>query len=61
VQVSGAYPAGDTVTVNIVEAPAAEITPRLRVPAWAFGAAKVSGSLPSVDGGGGRTALVEPR
>jgi uncharacterized protein len=42
VQVSGAYPAGDTVTVNIVEAPAAEITLRLRVPAWAFGAAKVS-------------------
>jgi uncharacterized protein len=42
VQVSSTYPAGDTVSVNIIEAPAAVITLRLRVPAWAFGAAKVS-------------------
>jgi uncharacterized protein len=42
VQVSSDYPAGDTVTVNVVEAPAAETTLRLRVPAWALGTAKVS-------------------
>ena len=42
VQVSSAYPAGDTVSVTIVEAPAAEITLRLRVPAWAFGTVKAS-------------------
>jgi DUF1680 family protein len=39
VQVSGDYPAGDTVSVRIVEAPAAEIALRLRVPAWASGSA----------------------
>jgi hypothetical protein len=42
VQVSSAYPAGDTVSVTIVEAPPAEITLRLRVPGWAFGTAKLS-------------------
>ncbi len=42
VQVSSDYPAGGTVSVDVIEAPAAEITLRLRIPAWAFGAAKVS-------------------
>ncbi len=42
VQVSSAYPAGDTVSVDVIEAPAAEMTLRLRVPAWAFGTAVVS-------------------
>jgi hypothetical protein len=41
-RVSSGYPAGGAVVVNIDEAPAAEITLRLRVPAWASGAAVVS-------------------
>jgi DUF1680 family protein len=41
-QVSGGYPAGGTVAVTVVEAPAAEITLRLRVPAWAAGDVQVS-------------------
>jgi DUF1680 family protein len=41
-QVSSAYPASGTVCVNIIKAPAAEITLRLRVPSWASGTAAVS-------------------
>jgi DUF1680 family protein len=40
--VASAYPASGTVAVNVDEAPAAEITLRLRVPAWASGSAMVS-------------------
>jgi DUF1680 family protein len=41
-RVSGGYPAGAAVVVRVDEAPAAEVTLRLRVPAWASGAAAVS-------------------
>jgi DUF1680 family protein len=40
--VASAYPASGTVAVNVDAAPAAEITLRLRVPAWASGSAAVS-------------------
>jgi DUF1680 family protein len=40
--VASAYPASGTVAVNVDAAPAAEITLRLRVPAWASGSAVVS-------------------
>jgi DUF1680 family protein len=40
--VASAYPASGTVALNVDEAPAAEITLRLRVPAWASGSAMVS-------------------
>jgi DUF1680 family protein len=40
--VSSAYPAGNTVSVDIIEAPEAEVALRLRIPAWAFGTAVVS-------------------
>jgi uncharacterized protein len=40
--VSSEYPAGGTVEVNVIEAPAEEITLRLRVPAWASGTAVVT-------------------
>jgi hypothetical protein len=40
--VSSDYPVSGAVTVTVVEAPAEEITLRLRVPAWALGAAEVS-------------------
>ena len=41
-QVSSAYPVGNTVTVDVIEAPPAEMTLRLRIPGWAFGGAVVS-------------------
>jgi uncharacterized protein len=41
-RVSGGYPVGAAVVVSVDEAPAAEVTLRLRVPAWASGAAVVS-------------------
>ena len=41
-QVSSAYPAGGTVSVRVIEAPARELTLRLRVPAWARGSAVLS-------------------
>ncbi len=40
--VSGEYPDGGTVEVTVIEAPAEEITLRLRVPAWAVGTAVVT-------------------
>jgi uncharacterized protein len=41
-RVASAYPSSGTVVVNVDEAPAAEVTLRLRVPAWASGGAVVS-------------------
>jgi hypothetical protein len=41
-QVSSSYPAGGTVSVKVIEAPARELTLRLRVPAWARGSAVLS-------------------
>ncbi|MGH3252454.1 MAG: glycoside hydrolase family 127 protein [Trebonia sp.] len=41
-RVASEYPESGTVVVSVAEAPAAEITLRLRVPAWASGAAVVS-------------------
>jgi DUF1680 family protein len=41
-QVSSAYPASGTVSVNVIEAPAEELILRLRVPAWARGSAVLS-------------------
>jgi DUF1680 family protein len=41
-RVSGAYPASSAVLVTIIEAPASELTLRLRVPAWARGSAVLS-------------------
>ena len=41
-QVSSDYPFGGTVSVKIIEAPAEEVTLRLRVPAWARGSAVLS-------------------
>jgi uncharacterized protein len=41
-QVSSAYPTSGTVSVNVIDAPAEELTLRLRVPAWAHGAVTVS-------------------
>ncbi len=41
-QVSGDYPAGGPVSVTVIEAPAHELTLRLRVPAWARGRAVLS-------------------
>lgn len=41
-RVRSGYPASGTVSVDVVEAPAAELTLRLRVPAWARGAAALS-------------------
>lgn len=41
-QVSSAYPFGGTVSVKIIEAPAREVTLRLRVPGWARGSAALS-------------------
>jgi DUF1680 family protein len=41
-RVSSAYPASGTVVVTIIEAPADELTLRLRVPGWARGSAVVS-------------------
>ena len=41
-RVASAYPASGTVAVNVDEAPTAEITLRLRIPAWASGSAMVS-------------------
>ncbi|MGD0603938.1 MAG: beta-L-arabinofuranosidase domain-containing protein [Streptosporangiaceae bacterium] len=43
-QVSSAYPASGTISVKIVEAPAAELALRLRVPGWARGSAVLSES-----------------
>jgi DUF1680 family protein len=42
VHVASGYPSTGTVAVHVIEAPAAEITLRLRVPSWASGAAVVS-------------------
>jgi len=41
-RVASAYPASGTVVVTIIEAPAAELTLRLRVPGWARGSAVLS-------------------
>jgi DUF1680 family protein len=41
-EVSSAYPIGGRISVSIIEAPAREITLRLRVPAWAHGSATLS-------------------
>ncbi|HEY3883103.1 MAG TPA: beta-L-arabinofuranosidase domain-containing protein [Trebonia sp.] len=41
-QVRSAYPASGAVTVTMVEAPAAALTLRLRIPAWARGSAVLS-------------------
>jgi DUF1680 family protein len=41
-QVSSAYPFGGTVSVKVIEAPAQEVTVRLRVPGWARGSAVLS-------------------
>jgi hypothetical protein len=41
-EVSSAYPAGNTVSVDIIEAPDAEICLRLRVPSWTSGTAVAS-------------------
>jgi DUF1680 family protein len=41
-QVSSAYPFGGPVSVKIIEAPAREVTLRLRVPGWARGSAVLS-------------------
>jgi DUF1680 family protein len=41
-QVASAYPDSGTVSVHIIEAPAEELAIRLRVPAWARGAAVLS-------------------
>jgi DUF1680 family protein len=41
-QVSSDYPAGGPVSVTVIEAPAHELTLRLRVPAWARGRAVLS-------------------
>jgi hypothetical protein len=41
-EVSSAYPIGGRISVSIIEAPAREITLRLRVPAWARGSATLS-------------------
>ena len=41
-QVSSAYPFGGTVSVKVIEAPAEEVTLRLRVPGWAGGSAVLS-------------------
>ena len=43
-RVSGAYPASGAISVEIIEAPAEELTLRLRVPAWARGSAMLSES-----------------
>jgi DUF1680 family protein len=43
-RVSGAYPASGAISVEIIEAPAEELTLRLRVPAWACGSAVLSES-----------------
>jgi hypothetical protein len=41
-QVSSAYPTSGTISVAIIEAPAQEISLRLRVPAWAHGSTTLS-------------------
>ena len=41
-QVSSAYPVSGTVSVKVIEAPAQEVTLRLRVPGWAQGSAVLS-------------------
>jgi DUF1680 family protein len=41
-EVSSAYPIGGRISVRIIEAPAREITLRVRVPAWAHGSATLS-------------------
>jgi DUF1680 family protein len=41
-QVASGYPVSGTVEVTVTEAPPEEITLRLRIPAWAHGAAEVS-------------------
>jgi DUF1680 family protein len=41
-RVSSAYPASGTVVVTIIEAPAEELTLRLRIPGWARGSAVLS-------------------
>jgi hypothetical protein len=41
-QVTSGYPFGGTVSVKIIEAPAQEVTLRLRVPGWAHGMAVLS-------------------
>jgi uncharacterized protein len=41
-QVRSAYPASGAVTVTIIEAPAAELSLRLRIPGWARGSAVLS-------------------
>jgi hypothetical protein len=41
-QVSSDYPFGGTASVKVIEAPAREVTLRLRVPAWARGSAVLS-------------------
>jgi DUF1680 family protein len=41
-QVSSGYPVSGAISVTVVEAPAREITLRLRVPAWAGGSAKLT-------------------
>jgi uncharacterized protein len=43
-RVSGAYPANGAISVEIIEAPAEELTLRLRVPAWARGSVVLSES-----------------
>ena len=43
-RVSSAYPASGAISVDIIEAPAEELTLRLRVPAWARGSAVLSES-----------------
>jgi DUF1680 family protein len=50
-QVSSAYPFGGTVSVKVIEAPAQEVTLRLRVPAWAGGSAELS-ETPTARGAG---------
>ncbi len=41
-QVRGGYPFGNAVSVKVIEAPAREVTLRLRVPGWAQGSAVLS-------------------
>jgi uncharacterized protein len=41
-QVSSDYPASGTISVHVIDAPTAELTLRLRVPAWARGAVVLS-------------------
>jgi hypothetical protein len=50
-RVASAYPASGSVEVHIIEAPAREVTLRLRIPGWAAGTARLS-EAPTTRAGG---------